>query len=122
MVGGLNPNSLNPAQSEATSARARPDVARNSAASGPNATEDANRQALSQASSERDTSRLPDVIDTAAINRRVEARQAAEDSRFERFRADEMPRASSQALDVFASVAAQRDGSDVELAGIDIRV
>lgn len=122
MIGGLNPNTLNPAQSDAASARSRPDVNRNSAASGPNATEEANRQALNQATSERDSSRSPAVIDTAAISRRVEARQAAEDTRLERFRADEMPRASAQALEVFASVAGQREGSDVELAGIDIRV
>jgi hypothetical protein len=121
MIGGLNPNTLNPAQSDATSARARPDVARNSAAGGPNATEDANRRALNQASPERD-SNAPRVVDTVSVARRVEARQAAEDARLERFRADEVPPANARALEVFASVANQREGFDVELSGIDIRV
>lgn len=54
--------------------------------------------------------------------RRVEARRAAEDVQLERFRADELPLNASQALNTFADVASQREGRDVELAGIDIRV
>lgn len=122
MVAGLNSNLPLPAQSEATAARSRPDVARNPAATGPNATTESARQALNGPQDERSNTRQPDIIDTQAIGRRVEARQAAEDSRLERFRADDLPFASARALDVFAAVAGQREGSDVELAGIDIRV
>ncbi len=122
MVAGLNPNTPFPAQSEATAARSRPDVARNSAATGPNATPDSVRQSLNGPQAERNNTRQPEIIDTVAIERRVEARQAAEDTRLERFRADDLPFANARALDVFAAVAGQREGSDVELAGIDIRV
>ena len=121
MVSGLGPSTLSPAQSEASSARSRPDIARNSAVTGPNATPDNVRQSLGESRAGREP-RRPDIIDAVAIERRVEARQAAEDSRLERFRADDLPFASARALETFASVAAQREGADTELAGIDIRV
>jgi len=56
--------------------------------------------------------------------RRVEARQAAEDVRLETFRADEMPLQTSRALSVFAAVAASGDDSarSGNLAGIDLLV
>ncbi|WP_166251495.1 UDP pyrophosphate phosphatase [Marinobacter salicampi] len=118
---GLPSSTFLPAQSEAASARSRPDVARNPAVSGPNASGTDIRRTLAEPRDER-SPRQPDAIDSAAIERRVEARQAAEDARLERFRADELPFASARALDVFAAVAGQRDGGDVEMAGIDIRV
>lgn len=121
MVSGLGPNTLSPAQSEASSARSRSDVARNSAVTGPNASPDNVRQSLGEPRSGREP-RQPDIIDSVAIERRVEARQAAEDVRLERFRAEDLSFASARALNVFASVAGQREGTDTELAGIDIRV
>lgn len=62
-------------------------------------------------------------VDPERLERRVQARQAAEDARLQRFRADDLPLSTSQALDTFSGVASQRDDSDgEELTGIDIRV
>lgn len=69
-----------------------------------------------------DPSTPRDTVDPKLLERRVQARQAAEDARLERFRADEVPLRNAQALDVFTGIASQRDDGDVELAGIDIRV
>ncbi len=63
-----------------------------------------------------------DTIDPQLLERRVQARQAAQDAQLERFRADDIPRRNAEALEVFTGIASQHDGSDVELAGIDIRV
>lgn len=69
-----------------------------------------------------DSSTSRDMVDPQRLERRVQARQAAEDARLERFRADEVPLRNARALDVFTGIASQSDGGDVELAGIDIRV
>ncbi|PAV27168.1 hypothetical protein C8D92_101204 [Tamilnaduibacter salinus] len=62
-------------------------------------------------------------IDPERLERRVQARQAAEDARLERFRADDLPLSTSRALDAFSGVASQRDdGESDQLTGIDIRV
>lgn len=63
-----------------------------------------------------------DTVDPQLLERRVQARQAAKDAQFERFSADDIPRRNAEALEVFTGIASQRDGSDVELAGIDIHV
>ncbi|WP_165856966.1 UDP pyrophosphate phosphatase [Marinobacter sp. JSM 1782161] len=64
-----------------------------------------------------------DTVDPERLERRVQARQAAEDAQLERFRADDVPLRNAQALDVFNNIASTREeGDDVELAGIDIRV
>jgi DNA-binding IclR family transcriptional regulator len=53
----------------------------------------------------------------------VEARRAAEDTRLERFRADDVPFNTSRALATFATVAAPvSDAPDSLITGIDIRV
>jgi len=83
----------------------------------------------------RDTETVPDRTAQAPAadpgrsadsqpERRVEARQAAEDVRLETFRADEMPLQTSKALSVFAAVAATGDDSaqSGSLAGIDLLV
>ncbi|WP_166269044.1 UDP pyrophosphate phosphatase [Marinobacter caseinilyticus] len=121
MIGGLNPNAVYRAQSDATALRERSDIARNSSAAGVNGTPEGIRQDLAVPRSEVGE-RATNPVDSAAIKRRVEARQASEDVRLERFRADDMPLASARALETFAGVAALRDDVDVELAGIDIRI
>lgn len=120
MINGLNPN--NPYSGGDSSAlRERPDIARNSAVSGPNGTPQGIRENLAAPRSGLDD-RQTGLIDTAAIERRVEARRASEDVRLERFRADEVSLASVRALETFTSVAGLRESVDVELAGIDIVV
>ena len=59
-----------------------------------------------------------------SLERRVEARRAAEDVRLERFRADEVPLPTARALSTFAVVAAagQESSGEASLAGIDILV
>lgn len=61
---------------------------------------------------------------TEDLERRVEARRAAEDTRLERFRADDVSLPAAQALSTFAAVAsAGQEGSGATaLAGIDILV
>lgn len=78
------------------------------------------RRDLAEARSFTAIERLPE----ASLERRVEARRAAEDVRLERFRADEVPLPTARALSTFALVAAagQEPGDDVPLAGIDILV
>lgn len=63
-----------------------------------------------------------DTVDPQLLERRVQARQAAQDAQLERFRADDIPRRNAEALEIFTGIASHRDGSDVELVGIDIRV
>ena len=58
------------------------------------------------------------------LARRVEARRAAEDTRLERFQADQISLPTAKALSTFAGVAAagQDAGAESSLAGIDIIV
>ncbi|OEY66919.1 hypothetical protein [Marinobacter sp. X15-166B] len=56
------------------------------------------------------------------VVRRVAARQAADATRLERFRADELPLQTVRALSAFAGVAALGKGHELNLAGIDIHV
>lgn len=74
----------------------------------------------------RDLASGPQPAERAApaenTERRVEARRAAEDARLERFRADELPLATSRALDAFTDIASRDDSGDAGLAGIDILV
>lgn len=125
MIGGLNPNAPYRALPDTAAGRERSDVARSSSASGASGATSGSvesvRQALATPRADIDQ-RSPDVIDSATIERRVEARQAADEARLERFRADELPLASARALEAFTGIAALREGADVELAGIDIRV
>lgn len=118
----VGPNSSNPyaLQPAASPARERTDVARNPAA----------RPELAPAGSApgREVARPANAGDLGGetsgenLQRRVQARQAAEDVRIERFRADEISYGNARALAVFAGVAGQREGQDTELSGIDIRV
>lgn len=120
MIGGVNPNSGLPFQSGNNSpVRERSDVARAPATS-PDNNSDAVRRDLSDPRS-RNAEERP-VPSAESLERRIEARQAAEDVRLERFRADEVPLNTSRALSTFADVAARGDTSDNVLAGIDILV
>ncbi|HCW91868.1 MAG TPA: UDP pyrophosphate phosphatase, partial [Marinobacter sp.] len=56
------------------------------------------------------------------LQRRVDARRAAEDVRLERFRADQLPLSTSRALDAFTDIASRNDDGTGELAGIDILI
>lgn len=121
MVTDVNPDSLHPPRSDSSALRERPDVTRNSSVSGPNATPPGIREGL--AAPRADVGgRQTNLLDTAAIERRVEAHRASEDVRLERFRADDMPLANARALEAFTGVASFRENVDVELAGIDIVV
>lgn len=123
MIGGINSNGFYPSQSGALPTRERTDVARNPA-TGPEKTADGAdvevRRDLSGPRTPLADDRSPGSSES--LERRVEARKAAEDARLERFSADDVPFATSRALAIFADVAGQRDGEDAELAGIDIRV
>ncbi|MEX0605460.1 MAG: UDP pyrophosphate phosphatase [Marinobacter sp.] len=121
MVTGVNPNNAYPSGSDSTTLRERPDIARNSSVSGPNGTSQGIREDLAAPRADIN-GRQTNLIDTAAIERRVEARRASEDVRLERFRADDVPLANVRALEAFAGVAGFRENVDVELAGIDIVV
>ncbi|MBU2954152.1 UDP pyrophosphate phosphatase [Marinobacter sp. F3R08] len=120
MIGGINPgNQVNFQTGNNSPVRERSDAAR-APASAPEKTSDLARRDLADASqglaSERDT--------TESLERRVEARRAAEDVRLEQFRADDVSLPAARALSTFASVAAagQETGNSGNLAGIDILV
>lgn len=120
MIGGVNPNSGLPFQSGNNSpVRERSDVAR-APATAPENNSDAVRRDLSDPRS-RNAEERP-IPSSESLERRIEARQAAEDVRLERFRADEVPLNTSRALSTFADVAARGDASDNGLSGIDILV
>ncbi len=121
MVNDVNPNNLYPSRSDSSALRERPDIARNSSVSGPSGTPNDIREDLAAPRADIG-GRQANLIDTASIERRVEARRASEDVRLERFRADDVPLASARALEAFTSVAGFRESVDVELAGIDIVV
>ncbi len=120
MIGGINPgNNFSFQTGNNSPVRERSDAAR-APASTPEKAPDAARRDLADGSqgtvSERST--------TESLERRVEARRAAEDVRLESFRADDVPLPVARAMSTFASVAAagQESGSDGTLAGIDILV
>jgi hypothetical protein len=121
MIGGINPNSNLAYQAGNNApARERSDVAR-----APASTAEDNagqvRRDLTNAASPSAESRPGTPPD--ASERRVEARRAAEDTRLERFRADDVPFNTSRALATFATVAAPvSDAPDSLITGIDIRV
>lgn len=128
MISGVNTNGNYPLQSGNAPLRERGDSARTPAASpdksGPDVSHDlANPQSLVDPQPRVDSPASVDQLGNGELlQRRVEARRAAEDVRLERFNADEVPLATSRALSTFAQVAAQSDDQDVELAGIDIRI
>jgi hypothetical protein len=114
MIGGLPSNSYGPLQPERPAQRAPAEVTRPE--SGTRAETD--RQQIND-----DNGRTRQLsTDPQLLERRVQAREAAKDGQFERFRADEVPLANARALDVFTGIASQREEGDVELAGVDIRV
>ena len=120
MIGGVNPNSSIPFQSGNSSpVRERSDIAR-APASAPDNDSQAVRRDLTDARPPNAEQRP--VPSAESLERRVEARQAAEDVRLERFRADEVSLSTSRALSTFADVAAGGDVADAGLSGIDILV
>lgn len=120
MIGGINPNSNLSYQTGNTApARERSDVARAPAATAQDNASQVRRDLTGSAppSAETRASTPPE-----ATERRIEARRAAEDTRLERFRADEMPLNTSRALATFANVAAPSEAPEGVLTGIDVRV
>lgn len=113
MIGGVNSNIYGPLQPERPVQRGRNDFA-----------QPENRE--SQVRPDRQlvdgSSTRQQPLDPQLLERHVQAREAAKDARFESFRADEVPLANAQALDVFTGIASQREDGDVELAGVDIHV
>lgn len=118
MIGGVNPNNNYPFQSGNSSpVRERSDVARTPASSPDRSTEGVRRD-LADGRPETASRQM----NTESLERRVEARRAAEDARLERFRADELPLSTSRALSTFTDIAARGDNGENGLAGIDIVV
>ncbi|MBW0148901.1 UDP pyrophosphate phosphatase [Marinobacter arenosus] len=120
MIGGINSGSNYAYQTGNNSlARERSDTARLPASSPEKSAESARRE-LSDGKSLVAIERGPDTN----LERRIEARRAAEDARLERFRADDLPLPTARALSTFATIAAagQESGGDASLAGIDILV
>lgn len=120
MIGNINSGNPYSYQTGTNNpARERSDVARAPAASPEQAPETARRD-LADGRPPATIERTP----AESLERRVEARRAAEDARLERFRADEIPLPTAQALSTFALIAAsgQESGADAPLAGIDILV
>lgn len=120
MIGGVNSNSNLPFQTGNNApARERSDIARAPASSADDNASRVRRDLAETAprSVESRPSTSPD-----ALERRIEARRAAEDTRLERFRADDVPFNTSRALSTFAEVAAPAEAPEGLLTGIDIRV
>lgn len=120
MIGGINPgNSYGYQTGNNSPVRERSDGARLPASS-PEKSADSTRRDLADGRSLTTIERIPDT----SLERRVEARRAAEDARLERFRADDLPLPTARALSTFATIAAagQESGGDAPLAGIDILV
>ncbi|TGN41989.1 UDP pyrophosphate phosphatase [Marinobacter confluentis] len=121
MIGGVNPNSNLAYQTgNNVPVRERSDIAR-----APASTAEGNagqvRRDLAEGASPSAESRP--VTPQDALERRIEARRAAEDTRLERFRADDLPLNTSRALATFANVAAPAsEAPDSLITGIDIRV
>lgn len=120
MIGGVNPNSNLAFQSGNNAlARERSDVARAPASKAEDNSVSVRRD-LADVSPATAESRPNPSSDSQ--ERRVEARRAAEDTRLERFRADDVPLNTSRALATFANVAAPAEAPEGVLTGIDIRV
>lgn len=121
MIGGINPNSSLAYQAGNNApARERSDVARAPASTAENNAGQVRRD-LTNGGSPTAEARPPTPSD--APERRIEARRAAEDTRLERFRADDLPFNTSRALATFANVAAPAfEAPDSLITGIDIRV
>jgi|AntRauTorcE11898_2_1112593.scaffolds.fasta_scaffold00270_2 hypothetical protein len=121
MIGGVNPNSSLAYQTGNNApARERSDVAR-----APAATVEDNRGQVRRdlADGASPSTEARPITPPDALERRIEARRAAEDVRLERFRADDIPLNTSRALATFANVAApSSDAPDSLITGIDIRV
>lgn len=119
MIGGIN--NANPFAFQTGNnapARERGDVARAPAAS-PEKPQAGVRRDLA------DAVQIDPASDRARaeeLERRIEARRAAEDARLERFRADDVPLPTARALSTFAGVAAagQDAAGSGSIAGIDI--
>lgn len=124
MIGGLNNTALTPALRDPGSARDGLGLPRGSAADGTPYDRQAGRNpAPLPSSSSPDSGQVTQGrVDQAAIRRRVEARQAAAESRLETFQPNQVSLASSRALDAFTAVASYQDRSGVVVAGVDIRV
>lgn len=121
MIGGVNPNSNLAYQSGTNApARERSDLARAPAATAEDNPGQVRRDLAGGVSPAAD---VRPVSPADALERRVEARRAAEDTRLERFRADDLPLNTSRALATFANVAAPvSEAPDSLITGIDIRV
>lgn len=120
MIGGINPNNVNAYQSGNNSpVRERSDVAR-----APASTPQQGAEAVRRDLADVRPAVSPERVATSAesLERRVEARRAAEDVRLERFRADELPLGTSRALSTFTDIASRGDNPETGLSGIDIRI
>lgn len=121
MIGGINPNSNLAYQSGNNApARERSDLARAPASKAEGSPGQVGRDLAAGGSPAAETrpATPPD-----ALERRIEARRAAEDTRLERFRADDVPFSTSRALATFATVSAPvSEAPDSLITGIDIRV
>ncbi|EMP57235.1 UDP pyrophosphate phosphatase [Marinobacter koreensis] len=122
MIGGISPGN----QSLYQNGNNSPVRERTEGARAPAASPDANSQAVRQnlADNGRRSTSEPTAPGSDNLARRVEARRAAEDTRLERFQANELPLPTAKALSTFAGVAAagQDSGAASSLAGIDIIV
>mgnify|MGYP000846905792 FL=1 len=116
MIGGINSGANQPYQSGSGVVRERSDVARAPAAS-PDKQNTQVRTDLDNPTGGRERVSSPEDL-----QRRVEARRAAEDVRLEQFRADQLPLSTSRALDAFTDIASRNDDGTGELAGIDILI
>jgi hypothetical protein len=121
MIGGVNPNSnLGFQTGNNAPVRERSDVARAPASTAEDNPSQVRRD-LAEGAGQSAESRPTTTPD--ALERRIEARSAAEDARLERFRADDVPFNTSRALATFANVAAPAaESPDSLITGIDIRV
>lgn len=120
MIGGLNNTGLSLALPDPGGATNRREPSRGNTSYDRQV--DHTTQSVPPSSGPESGQRGSDSIDQAAIQRRVEARQAAAESRLETFQQDQAASlSSSRALDAFTTIAGYQDGRDVELAGVSIR-
>ncbi|MDY6797584.1 MAG: UDP pyrophosphate phosphatase [Pseudomonadota bacterium] len=116
MIGGINSGANQPYPSGSGVVRERSDVARAPAAS-PDKQSTEVRADLDNPAGGRQRISSPEDL-----QRRVEARRAAESVRLEQFRADQLPLSTSRALDAFTDIASRNDDGTGELAGIDVLI
>lgn len=121
MIGGINTNSNLGFQTGNNSpVRERSDVARAPAAT---AEDNASQARRDLGDGAKPTTEPRQISSPDAIERRIEARRAAEDTRLEQFRVDDVPLSTSRALETFANVATpSAETPDGLITGIDIRV